>query len=64
MDLLLTFNNSTRITLFDGETFGSDDNLGSTQIFANEAAGVEHTKDIAGPGSLYRLTYRVRIVDV
>src|ERR671923_1880004 len=59
MNLILAFDGVTRITLFDDEDFGSDDNLGSVEIFSSEAGGVR-TKDIVGPGSRYTLFYRVK----
>ncbi|MBF2047525.1 MAG: hypothetical protein EDM05_030420 [Leptolyngbya sp. IPPAS B-1204] len=62
LNLVLAFDTVTRITLYDDEDLGSDDNLGTAEIFDYEAGG-ERTKDIAGPGSLYRLTYIVKTLD-
>jgi len=61
MFLDLTFGDadSTRITLFDQEDLGPDDNLGSVDIHESEANTGVRTKDIVGPGSRYILTYRV-----
>lgn len=57
----LPFGNSetTRITLFDQEDVGTDDNLGSTDFHESEANTGVHTRQIVGPGSVYVLTYRI-----
>jgi hypothetical protein len=62
MDLVLPFNDVTRITLFDDEDFGSDDNMGTVEIFKNEEGGLR-TKDIVGAGSRYTLFYKVKSLD-
>jgi hypothetical protein len=60
MNLRLTFDGeSTRITLFDDEDIGSDDNLGSINIRRDESAQL-HSQDIVGPGSRYTLSYKVK----
>ena len=51
---------STTISLFDDETFGSDDRLGSATIFRSESGTGDRRKDIVGSGAHYILTYRVR----
>jgi hypothetical protein len=54
---------SIDIALYDDETIGSDDRLGSIRIFETEAGG-ERMKDINGSsGSLYQLFYIVKILD-
>ena len=62
IDLVLGFNDATRITLFDDEDFGPDDNLGSVEIFKSEEGGLR-TKDIVGSGSRYTLFYKVKNLD-
>lgn len=47
------------ITLHDLDDLSADDHLGSISIPAGEAGTGEHTRDILGPESHYRLTYRV-----
>jgi hypothetical protein len=59
MNLVLTFHDATRITLFDDEDIGSDDNLGSVTIRRDEVGGAR-TQDIVGPGSRYSVTYTVQ----
>jgi hypothetical protein len=62
MDLVLTFNDSTRIALFDDEDIGSDDRLGSIIISKSEEGGVR-TQDIVGEDSRYTITYKVKSLD-
>lgn len=62
MGLVLTFQDTTRIALFDDEDFGSDDRLGSIVISKSEEGG-ERTQDIVASGSRYTLTYRVKSLD-
>ena len=62
----LTFNNTTRITLFDQEDFGTDDNMGSVTFSEGEAepqGSPARTKNIFGDGSNYLLFYKVRRFD-
>lgn len=47
------------ITLYDLDFISADDNLGSITIPATEAGTGPHTRDILGPGSHYKLNYRV-----
>ncbi|MGY4280769.1 hypothetical protein [Streptomyces sp. M18.1] len=49
----------TVISLWDADELGADDPLGSVTISAIEAGTGSHTKDIIGPGSHYKINYRV-----
>ncbi|MBT2446826.1 hypothetical protein J7F03_06995 [Streptomyces sp. ISL-43] len=47
------------VTLYDQDDLSADDDLGSVSIPAVEAGTGQHTRDILGPDSHYKLTYRV-----
>lgn len=49
----------TVISLWDADELSADDPLGSVTISASEAGTGSHTKDIIGPGSHYKMNYRV-----
>lgn len=59
MNLVLTFDNATRIALFDDEDIGADDRLGSILVSRTEEGGVR-SQDVVAAGSRYTVTYRVK----